>query len=230
MILGELPVGSIITDKKTKFNGKPIKWLVADHEKYPDGTVLLSKDILCCRLFDAHKENYEDRYRREYGSNRWRYSDIRKWLNDDFFCGSFSNRLADLTIPALKETVIPKCDRDSSTNYFIDGTEDFVFLLSDAEIGCKGVCKALELFEGEDKRKYLTAEVCSGLAWFWWLRSPRTEYSYRACIVCVDGSLDRYSACAGRSGVRPACVISDSAPVKKKKNGGYKFYWKEVTE
>lgn len=36
------------------------------------------------------------------------------------------------------------------------------------------------------------------------------------------------SACDCYSGVRPACVISDSAPVKKKKNGGYKFDWKEV--
>ena len=34
MILKDLPIGSIVTDKKTKFNGKPIEWFVADHEKY----------------------------------------------------------------------------------------------------------------------------------------------------------------------------------------------------
>lgn len=229
MTLGELSVRSIVTDKKTRFNNKPIEWLVADHEKY-SGTVLLSKDILCCRPFDVPKETYEDRYRRAYGSNRWRYSDIRKWLNDDFFCESFSNRLADLTIPVLKETVIPKCDRDSSTNYFIDGTEDFVFLLSDAETGCKGVYKVLELFEGEDKRKYLTAEVCPGLTWHWWLRSPFAGNSRNARYVYTDGSLCNFYAYYGNYGVRPACVISSSAPVKKRKNGGYEFYWKEVTE
>lgn len=68
MTLKELPVGSIVTDKKTRFNNKPIEWLVADHEKY-SGTVLLSKDILCCRPFDKPKKSYEDADRRKYGSN-----------------------------------------------------------------------------------------------------------------------------------------------------------------
>lgn len=68
MTLKDLPVGSIVADKKTKFNGKLIEWLVADHTMYAEGTVLLSKDILCCRPFDNPKESYKDAGRREYGS------------------------------------------------------------------------------------------------------------------------------------------------------------------
>ena len=226
MTLKDLPVGSIVADKKTRFNGKPIEWLVTDHEKYPDGTVLLSKDILCCRPFDEPKEYYEDEYRKKYGSNRWSTSDLRKWLTDEFFNGSFSDRLADLTIYTLRATTVPECDRDSSMKYFKDGTGEPVFLVSDAEIGYEEDCKALELFKGENKEKYRIAEVCPELTWFWWLRSPYAGYSYYARYVGTDGLLDSNSAYYGDFGVRPACVISSSAPVKKRKNGEYKFDWK----
>lgn len=223
--LKELPVGSIITDKRTRFNNNPIKWLVADHTMYADGTVLLSKDILCCRPFDKAKEYYEDEYRRRFGSNRWRDSDIREWLNE-FFNGSFSDRLADLTIYTLRATEVPECDRDSSMKYFKDGTGEPVFLVSDTEIGCEEDYEALELFRGENKEKYLMAEVCPGLTWYWWLRSPYAGNSCHARNVYADGSLNNNNAYNGNPGVRPACVISSSAPVKKRKNGEYKFNWK----
>lgn len=230
MTLGNLPIGSIITDKKTKFNGKPIEWLVTDHEKYPDGTVLLSKDILCCRPFDKAKEYYEDEDRRRFGSNRWRDSDIREWLIDEFFHDSFSDRLADLTIFTMRTTVVPECDRNCSIKYFEDGTGEPVFLLSDAEIGNEGDSEAIELFRSNNKEKYLKAEVCPGLTWYWWLRSPYAGYSDNARYVCTVGSLFNINAYYGSQGVRPACIISSSAPVKIRKSGGYKFDWKEIVE
>lgn len=67
MTLRDVPVGSIVTDKKTRFNNKPIEWLVADHEKY-SGTVLLSKDILCCRSFDEPKKSYKNADRSAYSA------------------------------------------------------------------------------------------------------------------------------------------------------------------
>lgn len=225
MTLKDLPVGSIITDKKTRFNNKSIEWLVADHAKYHDGTVLFSKDVLCCRPFDEPKEYYEDKYRRQFGSNRWKDSNIREWLTDEFFNGSFSDRLAELTIYSLRETAVPECDRDSSMIYVGDSTGEPVFLLSDAEIGCEEDCKALELFKGENKEKYLMAEVCPGLTWYWWLRSPFAGFSDFTCRVGLDGSLSCSNPCSDDRGVRPACVISSSAPVNKRKNGGYKFDW-----
>lgn len=227
MTLKELPVGSIITDKRTRFNNKPIKWLVADHEKYPDGTVLLSKDILCCRPFDEPKEYYEDEYQKKYGSNRWSTSDLRKWLNNEFFGKAFSSRLADIVIPVSNATVLSRHNRELCE---VDRTKDTVFLLSDIEIGGKDYNVTLELFKGENKEKYRIAEVCPELTWYWWLRSPYAGYSHIARNVDTDGSLSSYYAYYGYRGVRPACVISSSAPVKKKKNGGYKFDWKEVIE
>lgn len=222
MTLGNLPIGTEIIDKKTKFNDRPIKWLVADHEKYQDGTVLLSKDILCCRPFDEPKESYKDMNCREYGSNNWRDSDIRKWLETEFYRKSFSSRLADIAIPVSNATVLSRHDRELCE---VDRTEDTVFLLSDAEVGCYGDNETLELFKGKNKEKYKIAEACPGLAWYWWLRSPRAGYSNYARCVGTDGSLNYDYAYNGYSGVRPACVISSSAPVKIRKSGGYRFDW-----
>ena len=225
MTLKELSIGSIVTDKKTRFNNKPIKWLVADHTMYADGTVLLSKDILCCRPFDNPKESYKDAGRREYGSNRWTDSDIREWLETEFYRKSFSSKLAALAKPVWNVTELSKYDRDLY-GCAKDVTEDTVFLLSDAEVGCYGDNEALELFRGNTKEKYLTTEVCPGLTWYWWLRSPYAGSSYRARLVYADGSLYNDYVYYGNGGVRPACVVSSSAPVKIRKSGGYKFDWK----
>ena len=224
MTLIDLPVGSIVTDKKTKFNNKPIEWIVTDHEKYQGGAVLLSKDILCCRPFDEPKECYVDEYRKKYGSNRWTDSDIREWLETEFYRKSFSSKLAALAKPVWNVTELSKYDR-GLYGCAKDVTEDTVFLLSDAEVGCYGDNEALELFRGNTKEKYLITEVCPGLTWYWWLRSPFAGYSYYARIVNTGGSLINNYAYYGSNGVRPACVISSSAPVKKRKSGGYKFDW-----
>ena len=223
MTLIDLPVGSIVTDKKTKFNNKPIEWIVTDHEKYQGGAVLLSKDILCCRPFDNPKESYKNVGRREYGSNRWTDSDIREWLETEFYRKSFSSKLAALAKPVWNVTELSKYDR-GLYGCAKDVTEDTVFLLSDIEIGGKVYDETLELFKGESK-KYLTAECCPGLTWYWWLRSPDAGDSSNARIVYTDGSLSNGGAYYGCYGVRPACVISSSAPVKKRKSGGYKFDW-----
>lgn len=219
MILKDLPIGTIVTDKKTKFNGKPIEWFVADHEKYPGGTVLLSKDILCCRPFDKPKKTYEDADRRESGSNRWRDSYIRNWL-ETIFAVAFSNQLADLTICISNTTELPECDRIDKAE---EKTKDDLFLLSEDEVGYADYNKALQLFRCDNRDKYRVAEACLGLKWYWWLRSPRAGYSYNVCDVNGDGSLVNCAAYYGYNGVRPACVISDSAPIKEKKNRDYRF-------
>lgn len=92
----------------------------------------------------------------------------------------------------------------------------------------EGYDKASELFSSNNKEMYRIAEACLGLTWYWWLRSPYGGFSCSARIVYTDGSLGYTNAYNGDGGVRPACVISSSAPVKKRKNGGYKFDWKEV--
>ena len=217
MILKDLPIGTIVTDKKTKFNGKPIEWIVIDHEKYQGGTVLFSKDILCCKPFDNPKELSYKEYKEHLIS--WENSDIRNWLNTDFFYKSFSLQLRCMSI----SVEISECDRNDLTRKI----KDNVFLLSASEIGYNTSCHRVDraqLFENI-KNKYITSEACLGLKWSWWLRSPMVRDSH--CIYFIDkhGLLGNTNAYYDSMGIRPTCVISDYAPIKKKKNGDYKFDW-----
>ena len=213
MILKDLPIGSIVTDKKTKFNGKPIEWFIADHEKYQDGTVLFSKDIICCKPFDDPKISSYKEYK-EY-QIYWENSSIRNWLKTDFFYKSFSTQLRCMSIPVEIE------------NDLTEKIKDNVFLLSTFEVGyIDNYNKTLQLFKNNTtKNKYIISEVCLGLKYHWWLRTPIFEDSH--CIYFIDehGLLDNAKAHYGNMGVRPACVISDFAPIKEKKNGDYRFDW-----
>ena len=220
MMLKDLPIGTIVTDKRTKFNGKPIEWIVADHEKYQDGTVLLSKDIICCKPFDAPKELSDKEYK-EY-SICWENSSIRNWLKTDFFFKSFSIQFRCMSIPVE----ISECDRNDLTRKI----KDNVFLLSVSEIGDYDYYKILQLFKDIDRNKYTISEVCLGLKWSWWLRSPSLIPSplgnlHYICSVNDHGLLYGTNAHYGSMGIRPACVIADCAPIKEKKNGDYRFDW-----
>ena len=113
--------------------------------------------------------------------------------------------------------------------------KDNVFLLSSSEIGYTDYhkTKTLQLFKDFkdiDRNKYTISEVCLGLKWSWWLRSPSPIPSpigvtHYICSVDDRGLLYGTNAYYGSLGVRPACVISDYTPIKEKKNGDYKFDW-----
>lgn len=217
MILKDLPIGTVVTDKKTKFNGKPIEWFVADHEKYQDGTVLLSKDISCCKPFDDSKVSSYKEYKEH--PIYWENSSIRNWLKTDFFYKSFSIQLRCMSIPVE----ISECDKNNLT----EKIKDNVFLLSTFEIGyVDNYNKRLQLFKNNTtKNKYIISEACLGLKYPWWLRSPIVEDSHYIYFIDEHGLLGNTNAHYGKMGVRPACVISDSAPIKEKKNGDYRFDW-----
>lgn len=214
MTLGDLPIGSIITDKKTKFNDKVVEWLVAHHGEFllssgvrTQATLLLSRDILTCRPFS-------DKSYTESTANNWEYSEIRNWLNNDF---------RDYVSANLLEHIWPiRLSTDEQK------TDDTFFLLSCDEVGLGKQENALALFKKNSLHR--VAEACPGLSWLWWLRSQGAGDSHSVCSVYANGSLTNTSAYDGGLGVRPAFIISDFVPVKKKKNGDYKFDWKEVTE
>ena len=67
----ELKVGD--TFEFGKFEGKPIKWLVLTNR---DGKLLVLSDKILCK--------------RAYGGRKWDKSDIRVWLNNEFYDSSFS--------------------------------------------------------------------------------------------------------------------------------------------
>ncbi|ALN97701.1 hypothetical protein Bp8pS_022 [Bacillus phage vB_BpuM-BpSp] len=86
MLLKEIPVGSLVKDPTTKYNGKPIVWRVVGQNinGYPvNSTTLMSNNILEVNGYDAKEPSNSDSGRKTSGNNRWSQSNIRQWLNSD---------------------------------------------------------------------------------------------------------------------------------------------------
>lgn len=80
--LSSLPVGAKIKETNTKYNDKPIVWQIGGHNHYANGqTVLVSKDIITLKAFDAAEASNTDANRKSNGNNRYLHSNIRQWLN-----------------------------------------------------------------------------------------------------------------------------------------------------
>ena len=62
-----------------KYNGNPILWRVVNVDG--NGSLLLSERILCLKAFDSAGSYHKDSSRKLWGSNYWKDSNIRQWLN-----------------------------------------------------------------------------------------------------------------------------------------------------
>ena len=161
---------------------KPIEWIVMKNEG--NQVLLLSKYVLDAK---SYNEEWED--------VTWETSDIRQWLNNEFYTAAFNK-----SEKAKIQTSLIK-------NEYND-TEDKVFLLSEKE--------AETLFSNDDERIAKATEYAekSGVyvneekSVLWWLRSPGDDSSL-AAEVNDDGWVDRRGDDVDYDydGVRPALYL-----------------------
>ncbi|WCS68403.1 hypothetical protein Goe21_02940 [Bacillus phage vB_BsuM-Goe21] len=84
MIIKDLPLGSLVKDPNTKYNGKPIVWKLVgkDLAGYPaNSATLMTNNIISIKTFDAKEPSNSNTNRQTSGNNRWLYSNMRQWLN-----------------------------------------------------------------------------------------------------------------------------------------------------
>ena len=171
---------------------KPIEWIVM--KKEGNQVLLLSKYVL-----DAKP------YNKEWEDVTWETSDIRQWLNNEFYTTAFNKaEKAKIQTSLIKN--------EDNSKYGTNGgndTEDKVFLLSEKETET--------LFSNEEERIAKATEYAekSGVyvneekAACWWLRSPGYDSDDAAE---VDYYGDVYNS--GKdvevnfSGVRPALHLN----------------------
>ena len=171
---------------------KPIEWIVM--KKEGNQVLLLSKYVL-----DAKS------YNKEWEDVTWETSDIRQWLNNEFYTTAFNK-----AEKAKIQTSLTK--NEDNSKFGTSGgndTEDKVFLLSKKE--------AKTLFSNNEERIAKATEYAekSGVyvneekaAW-WWLRSPGYSSYYAAGVRSrgwVDGN--GYSVDDDDDGVRPALYLN----------------------
>lgn len=88
-------LGNLPNKAKVKFGslyGAPIIWIKADkdHAGYPSGSVtLVTNQIIKMLCFDAQEPSNSNSDRRNWGNNRYIYSNLRKWLNSDAGAGAW---------------------------------------------------------------------------------------------------------------------------------------------
>ena len=174
---------------------KPIEWIVMKNEG--NQVLLLSKYVLDAK---SYNEGWED--------FTWETSDIRQWLNTEFYTTAFNKaEKAKIQTSLIKN--------EDNSEYGTNGgndTEDKVFLLSEKE--------ADTLFSNDDERIAKATEYAekSGVyinesseekGTWWWLRSPGRN-SYYAAVVYYSGWVYRhgFSVYYNYDGVRPALHLN----------------------
>ena len=171
---------------------KPIEWIVM--KKEGNQVLLLSKYVLDAKPYNEELEEVT-----------WETSDIRQWLNNEFYTTAFNK-----TEKAKIQTSLIK--NEDNSKYGTNGgndTEDKVFLLSEKETET--------LFSNKEERIAKATEYAtkSGVyvneekAACWWLRSPGNK-GYIAAEVNHYGWVDRYGDYVDYSydGVRPALHLN----------------------
>ena len=88
-------LSNLANKSKVKFGslyGSPIIWIVADknHAGYPSNSVtLVTNQIIKMLCFDATELSNGNSDRRNYGNNRYIYSNLRQWLNSPAAAGQW---------------------------------------------------------------------------------------------------------------------------------------------
>ena len=192
-------VGDIITfgnyeqDNKTANGKEEIEWKVL--EKDQNGKMLLiSRYALDCRHYHSKNEKVT-----------WETSDIRSWLNNDFYNTAFTKSQR----AKIKTTTLENRD---NADYNTDGgndTKDKVFLLSFDEAKTylpstiERVCIATKYAESQGSQLESLTRSCR-----WWLRSPGSTL-YTASFVKVDGFILQLGTpvAVEKRSIRPAMWI-----------------------
>ena len=171
---------------------KPIEWIVM--KKEGNQVLLLSKYVLDAKPYNKELEDVT-----------WETSDIRQWLNNEFYTTAFNKAEK----ARIQTSLIKNKDNSEYGTSGGNDTEDKVFLLSKKE------AKTLFLYNEEKIAKATEYAEKSGVyvneekAACWWLRSPGYK-SDNAAEVDYDGWVYRhgYDVDGNHDGVRPALHLN----------------------
>ena len=179
--------------KEKKGNPEPLAWEVMRIK----GTGAL----LLCRNIIEHM-----RYAEELENTSWQHSLIRKWLNEKFYLGCFS----DVERAMIRHTETANPGNEVYNTPESSNTRDYVFIPSIKDVR--------RFFNYDDERKAFATQraVADGVyvdektkCSYWWLRSNGGNM-YNAAAVNFNGYIFEYGFYVNSDGygVRPAIWIN----------------------
>ena len=229
----EIPAGQLLSSlasgtkvKLGKWNNTDLQWKVARDTSDQKIRLVLeptSASLLGNKMYDNKEPSNSDTNRRNYGNNRYIYSNIHQWLNATeatswytaqhsadaapdyssqagFLSGWSENHIAALDRATL---TVSRSSTDGG------GTETFVArvaLISTAELGLQSGTGGgrLDIFNSDGDRS-------TGA--YYWTRTPYPSSSYYAYRVASAGALSGGGVVYSASGVRPLCIPVSTALV-----------------
>lgn len=205
---------SIQNDKTYWFKCETIKWNIISStaNKYT---------LLSSVLLDAHSY-YDDYYDRQNDAttiyaNNYKMSDIRSWLNNDFFNEAFM-----LNNSFIIDTIVDNGQSttdDLNNKYTCDNTTDKVFLPSYKDYINESYGFENNANNKSDTRVCKTTDYARARgAWYnansnmlyngsYWTRSPSSEFYYASWNVNTAGYLSTYVVDGSEHCVRPSINI-----------------------
>ena len=164
-------------------SNQPIEWQVLSKE---------SNKMLVVSCYGLEAKRFDR------GSNNWANSGIRKWLNGEFYNQAFT----DQEKKSIESSNLS--DVETTDNVFLLSIEEVEKYFSDNELR---LCKATEYAKNNGAWVADSSYINSGCG-FWWLRSPRPNYSDAVYYVDRDGDIRLSSVISVRHLVRPALWIN----------------------
>ena len=213
--------------KLGKFNGIPLKWLVCRDSVDQSLRLILDAEsvgVIGNKMFDNHEPNNPDSNRKNYGNNRYIWSNIRQWLNSSNPANSWYSSQHSADAPpdytnvagflhewTEKEIGVLENASWVVTRNSVDGggTETFqskVVLPSTTEMGfsTEGGGSKLDIFNSDSDRQ--TGST-------YWTRtpfptSPCINYQVKSDGTQYSGGYNSYNGA-----IRPICSIPETTLV-----------------
>lgn len=190
------------SDKSGKEN-EPLEWIVLDRNNQK--ALLLSKYVIDCKKMFPKYEKGSDQ-------NFWSESDLRKWLNNDFYELAFSDEERKKIVLSSIDTYKSDVSYGVAINITDTHTDDYVFILTEGEI--------VKYF-GFDYTDYLMKKyesrvtqyaLASGAEERYWLRGSFSPNCYDDYVFIVSategwGNAGKVKADTEHIGVRPAMWV-----------------------
>ena len=173
------------------FKVEPIRWRILSES---DGNAFILCDSIIANHNYHHTTSSTTIDGQKVYANNYKYSDIRAWLNDEFYNTAFG---------ALQQALIQTTEVDNSgystgypfNRYACENTSDKVFLLSYREV-ITIKYTARQMLTSDFSRATgarMSTDSYYGNGW-WWLRSPYYDYVNNARSVGYDGTAVNYGS------------------------------------
>ena len=204
---------SVIDGYTYYFKVEPIRWRILSES---DGNAFILCDSIIANHYYHHTRSSTTIDGQTVYANNYKYSDIRAWLNDEFYNTAFG----DLQQALIQTTEVDNSAQSagySSNPYACENTFDKVFLLSYREVTNSAYGFASDYATYDTARQMITSDFSRatgayitpdsshyGNAW-WWLRSP---YDSGARGVDFFGYTNIYCHVRNDYGVVPALNLT----------------------